>query len=85
MCFSWDRCWAQSRQSFVFNSRRNLTLPNKPRDKNDDSLRSPGPMHRQAGAPVTVFPALNDDNTDVRRNIYEALANASTTGPGDDK
>lgn len=44
------------------------------------SLRSHG---GQADAPVTVFPALDDDNVDVRRNVYEALANASTTGPGE--
>lgn len=27
--------------------------------------------------------ALNDDSVDVRRNVYEALANASTAGPGE--
>lgn len=37
----------------------------------------------QARAPETVFTALDDDSVEVRRNIYEALANASTTGPGE--
>ncbi|CAM9662100.1 unnamed protein product, partial [Ectocarpus sp. 4 AP-2014] len=31
-------------------------------------------------APETMFKALDDSSVDVRRNIYEALANASTTG-----
>lgn len=30
-----------------------------------------------------MFKALDDSSVDVRRNIYEALANASTTGPGE--
>lgn len=34
-------------------------------------------------APETVFTALDDDSVDVRRNVYEALANASTVGPGE--
>ncbi|CAM9574735.1 unnamed protein product [Ectocarpus sp. 12 AP-2014] len=33
-----------------------------------------------ARAPETMFKALDDSSVDVRRNIYEALANASTTG-----
>ncbi|CAM9454118.1 unnamed protein product [Ectocarpus sp. 13 AM-2016] len=33
-----------------------------------------------ARAPETIFKALDDSSVDVRRNIYEALANASTTG-----
>lgn len=37
----------------------------------------------QVGAPAIVFPALDDKNVEVRRNIYEALANTSTTGPGE--
>eukprot|EP00752_Nemacystus_decipiens_P009611 g8588.t1 len=36
----------------------------------------------KAKAPETVFTALDDDSVHVRRNIYETLANASTTGPG---
>lgn len=40
-------------------------------------------MHMQANAPETVFRALDDDNVDVRRNVYETLANASTIGPGE--
>eukprot|EP00903_Cladosiphon_okamuranus_P009251 g8827.t1 len=36
----------------------------------------------EARAPETVFTALDDDSADVRRNVYEALANASTTCPG---
>ncbi|CAM9585404.1 unnamed protein product, partial [Hapterophycus canaliculatus] len=37
----------------------------------------------EARAPETVLSALDDDSVDVRRNIYETLANTSTTGPGE--
>lgn len=39
--------------------------------------------HGQAGAPATIFCALDDDNVDVRRSVYETLANASNAGPGE--
>lgn len=37
----------------------------------------------QAKAPLTIFPALDDDSVDVRGNVYEALASSSITGPGE--
>ncbi|CAM9977107.1 unnamed protein product [Pylaiella littoralis] len=37
---------------------------------------------REARAPETIFTALDDGSVDVRRNVYEALANTSTIGPG---
>lgn len=37
---------------------------------------------RQAGAPATMFAALNDDSEEVRENVYKSLANCSTVGPG---
>lgn len=40
---------------------------------------------RQAKAPSTMFPALDDESVHVRGNVYEALASSSITGPGERK